>query len=226
MATREEILDFFDANAETYRFLSQMLLKELTQEAIDELSCAEWPEDTGNDHLDRGYDLLRRYFAFSEGDRRSQLAVEYARIFLAAGVYAREKETAVPYESVFTSEEHVVMGESRDQVVAWFAEDGFQVDPELHEPEDHLSFELEYLSVMNERAGSLLRANDRDGLALNVRRQASFIDAHLSNWIGPLASVASEYAKTAFYLGMLEVTQGALEQTRAMLGEIYEHLPR
>lgn len=226
MATREEILDFFDANAETYRFLSQMLLKELTQEAIDELSRAEWPKDTGNDHLDRGYDLLRRYFAFSEGDRRSQLAVEYARIFLAAGVYAREKETAVPYESVFTSEEHVVMGESRDKVVAWFAEDGFQVDPELHEPEDHLSFELEYLSVMNERAAALLRANDREGLARNVRRQACFIDDHLSNWIGPLSLVASEYAKTAFYLGMLEVAQGALEQTRAMLGEIYEHLPR
>lgn len=226
MATRDEILDFFDANAETYRFLSQMLIKELTQEAIDELAKAEWPADTGNAHLDRGYTLLRRYFAFSEGDRRSQLAVEYARIFLAAGVYAREEQTAVPYESVFTSEEHVVMGASRDDVVAWFAEDGFRVDPELHEPEDHLSFELEYLSVMNGRAAALLRENDREGLAENVRRQARFIDEHLLNWVGPLAEVAANFAKTAFYLGMLEVAQGALEQTRTLLGDLSEHLPR
>lgn len=226
MATRDEILDFFDANTETYRFLSQMLIKELTQEAIDELVEAEWPADTGNAHLDHGYTLLRRYFTFSEGDRRSQLAVEYARIFLAAGVYAREEQTAVPYESVFTSEEHVVMGASRDDVVAWFAEDGFQVDPELHEPEDHLSFELEYLSVMNERAAALLRANDRGGLAENVRRQARFIDEHLLNWVGTLAEVAAGFAKTAFYVGMLEVAQGALEQTRALLGDLYEHMPR
>ncbi len=226
MATREEILDFFDANVETYRFLSQMLIKELTQEAIDELAGAEWPADTGNAHLDRGYMLLRRYFTFSAGDRRSQLAVEYARIFLAAGVYANETQTAVPYESVFTSEEHIVMGASRDDVVAWFAEDGFQVDPELHEPEDHLSFELEYLSTMNERAGKLLRDNDREAFAENVRRQARFIDAHLLNWVGPLSEVAARFAKTTFYTGMLEVVQGALEQTRAMLGDLSDHLPR
>lgn len=225
MATREELLDFFDANAETYRFLSQMIVKELTQEAIDELAREQWPEDTGNANLDRGYDLLRRYFAFSEGDRRSQLAVEYARIFLAAGVYERGKRTAVPYESVFTSEERVVMGDARDGVVAWFAEDGFQVDPELHEPEDHLSFELEYLSVMNERAGALLRANDRSGLARNVRRQIAFVDEHLLNWVGELAVVAADFARTSFYLGMLDVAVGALEQTRAMLVDLREHLP-
>ena len=33
-----------------------------------------------------------------------------------------------------------------DDVVARFLEDGFQVNPDLHEPEDHLAFELEYLA--------------------------------------------------------------------------------
>ena len=226
MATRQEVIEFFDANAETYTFLSQMLFKELTAEAIDELAVQEWPEDTGNDHLDEGYRRLKRYFAFPGGDRRGQLAVEYARIFLAAGVYTREKRTAVPYESVFTGEEHAMMGVSRDEVVAWFVEDGFKVNPDLHEPEDHLAFELEYLATMNERAAALLRDKDRDGLERNVRRQVRFIDEHLLNWIEPLRLVAEQYAKSLFYPGMLLVAQGALEQTRALLVDLQEHLPR
>ena len=147
--TTEEMLEFLDANTETFTFLSQVFFKELTDEAIETLAAEAWPEHTGNAALDRGYNLLRRYFKFSAGDRRSQLAVEYARIFLAAGVYTQEKRSAVPYESVFTSIEHVVMGDSRDDVIDWFIQDGFKVNPDLHEPEDHISFELEYLAHMN-----------------------------------------------------------------------------
>lgn len=115
--TTEEMLEFLDANTETFTFLSQVFFKELTEEAIEALAAEAWPEHTGNAALDRGYNLLRRYFKFSAGDRRSQLAVGYARIFLAAGVYTQEKRSAVPYESVFTSIEHVVMGDSRDDVM-------------------------------------------------------------------------------------------------------------
>ncbi|MDO4291356.1 MAG: molecular chaperone TorD family protein [Eggerthellaceae bacterium] len=216
---RQEMLDFLNADAQTYRFLSQMFFKELNDEAIDALAAEEWPEDTGNAHLDRGYELLRRYFAFSGSDRRGQLAVEYARVFLAAGVFTREARTAVPYESVFTSEDRGMMGDARDDVAAHFAEDGFLVNPELHEPEDHVAFELEYLSVMSERAAKLLEEGERDAFARNVQRQIEFIEKHLLNWIGALHDAAKEYAKTTFYTGMLQVAWGALEQSLDMLRE-------
>ena len=134
--TTEEMLEFLDANVDTFTFLSQVFYKELTEEAIAELAEGQWPENTGNQALDRGYNLLRRYFKFSAGDRRSQLAVEYARIFLAAGVFSQERRSAVPYESVFTSEDHIMMGGTRDELIDWFIQDGFKVNPDLHEPED------------------------------------------------------------------------------------------
>ncbi len=221
----EDLIGFFDANAETFTFLSQVFFKELNDEAIEALAAEQWPERTGNDNLDRGYNLLRRYFKFSAADRRSQLAVEYARVFLAAGVHSSDTASAVPYESVFTGEEHAVMGDARDEVVRWFVEDGFKVNPDLHEPEDHLAFELEYVASMNAKASALLAAGEGASARKCACRQASFIEKHLLNWIGLLTAAAKASAKTTFYTGMLLVCAGALEQAHAALGEVADELP-
>lgn len=224
MITKQEFSEYLQASEQTYTFLSQMLFRELNEDAIAALKAQEWPRETGNATLDRGYAQVRRFFNFASADMRTQLAVEYARVFLAAGVFSREKMTAVPYESVFTSEEHLVMGESRDDVVRRFAADGFKVNPDLHEPEDHLSFELEYVSHMSARALELLAVGDFEALAANVARQVEFIDAHLLNWVGDLYETAREYAKTTFYTGMLLVAMGAAEQSRDLLAAVAEQL--
>ena len=212
-----ELREFLQANADNYKFLSQMMFKELNQETIKVLEQAQWPTDSDNAHLDRGYSYLRRYFKFSQGDRETQLACEYARIFLAAGIYGMDKQVACPYESIFTSEDHNVMGASRDSVRRIFREDGFLVNPGLHEPEDHLSFELEYLSTMNERALQLMDEGDTKGLQKNLSRQATFINQHLLNWVPDLLTMAKQFAKLSFYLGMLNICIGSLEQTLATL---------
>lgn len=221
--TGSYFVDYLQASADTYSFLSRMVFRELNEQAIQELAQEAWPADTGNEHLDMGYRYLRRYFHFSGADRQTQLAIEYARIFLAAGVYSKEKNTAVPYESVFTSEEHEMMGPTRLDVVRRFAEDGFQVNPNLHEPEDHLSFELEYMSTMSARAIALCKAQDAKALHANIARQLEFLEQHLLNWTPQLLEAAQRYAKTAFYLGMLNVMIGTFEQSQAILTDVREH---
>lgn len=224
MALNQEIIDYLADSADTYRFLSQMLFKELNDEAISAVAAIEFPEATGNAHLDEGYRLIRRYFKFSGSDRRTQLACEYARIFLAAGVYVKSDKTAIPYESVFTSPERIMMQASRDDVVRRFARDGFKVNPDLHEPEDHLSFELEYLAHMNDRAVALAEAGDAVGLRANFARQAAFIDEHILNWLPALTEAARGFAKLAFYLGMLLVAQGTAETCREALAELADEV--
>lgn len=226
MMTKAEFAEYLQASEQTYRFLSQMLFRELNEGAIAALKAQEWPRETGNETLDRGYAQVRRFFNFASSDIRTQLAVEYARVFLAAGVFGSDKLTAVPYESVFTSEEHLMMQASRDDVVRRFLADGFKVNPDLHEPEDHLSFELEYVSHMCAKAAEALEAGEADALAANVARQVEFIDAHLLNWLGDLYETAREYAKTTFYTGMLLVAMGAAEQSREVLCEVAGQLRR
>lgn len=224
MITKQEFTGYLAASEQTYTFLSQMLFRELNEEAIAALKGQEWPSEAGNETLDRGYAQVRRFFNFASTDIRTQLAVEYARVFLAAGVFGSDKMTAVPYESVFTSEGHLMMQASRDDVVRRFAADGFKVNPDLHEPEDHLAFELEYVAHMNRKAAELVEAGDAEALAANVARQVEFIDAHLLNWVGNLYETAREYAKTTFYTGMLLVVLGAAEQSRDLLAEVAEQL--
>ena len=224
MITKQEFTGYLAASEQTYTFLSQMLFRELNKEAIAALKGQEWPIETGNETLNRGYAQVRRFFNFASTDIRTQLAVEYARVFLAAGVFGSDKMTAVPYESVFTSEGHLMMQASRDDVVRRFAADGFKVNPDLHEPEDHLAFELEYVAHMNRKAAELVEAGDAEALAANVARQVEFIDAHLLNWVGNLYETARDYAKTTFYTGMLLVVLGAAEQSRDLLAEVAEQL--
>ena len=224
MITKQEFTGYLAASEQTYTFLSQMLFRELNEEAIAALKGQEWPSEMGNETLDRGYAQVRRFFNFASTDIRTQLAVEYARVFLAAGVFGSDKMTAVPYESVFTSEGHLMMQASRDDVVRRFAADGFKVNPDLHEPEDHLAFELEYVAHMNRKAAELVETGDAEALAANVARQVEFIDAHLLNWVGNLYETAREYAKTTFYTGMLLVVLGAAEQSRDLLAEVAEQL--
>ena len=224
MITKQELAGYLVASEQTYTFLSQMLFRELNEEAIAALKGQEWPSETGNETLDCGYAQVRRFFNFASTDIRTQLAVEYARVFLAAGVFGSDKMTAVPYESVFTSEGHLMMQASRDDVVRRFAADGFKVNPDLHEPEDHLAFELEYVAHMNRKAAELAETGDVEALAANVASQVEFIDAHLLNWVGNLYETAREYAKTTFYTGMLLVVLGAAEQSRDLLAEVAEQL--
>lgn len=219
MTPRSELGEFFEERAQTYLFLSQIFFKELTAEAIEQMAVAEYPTDCGNENLDQGYALIRRYFKFNSNDPRTQLACEYARIFLATSVFGKNNKVAVPYESVFTSEEGLVMQESRDEVVRIFAEDGFKIDPDLHEPDDHLAFELEYLSVMNARASQLLVGENWEELIRNIERQQSFVEAHLLNWLGDLTEIAQEYAQLTFYIGMLLITQGYLQESRTYLAQ-------
>lgn len=224
MALDQEIIDYVKDSAETYRFLSHMVFKELDAATIEAVAAIEFPAETGNEHLDEGYRLIRRYFNFSASDRRTQLACEYARIFLAAGVYVKSDKTAIPYESVFTSPERIMMQASRDDVVRRFARDGFKVNPALHEPEDHLAFELEFLAHLNDRAAVLAEAGDAAGLRANFARQVDFIETHILNWLPALTTAARGFAKLAFYPGMLLVAQGTAETCRETLTELADEL--
>jgi TorA maturation chaperone TorD len=211
--------EFFAERAVMYQFLSHIFFKELTEETIEELATAEYPEGFQNQNLDQGYRLIKRYFAFCGTDRRGQLACEYARIFLAAGVYTKTRYIAVPYESVFTSDEQLIMQDSRDDVALYYLEDGFKVNPDLHEPDDHLSFELEYLAHMNVRAAELTQAQNQASLSENIARQSAFIDTHMLNWLPDLTKTAQTYARSTFYIGVLLITTGYLEEAQRAFNE-------
>lgn len=224
MSDSKELREIFEERSQTYLFLSQIFYRELSTEVIEQLAHMDYRVESENENLKQGYRLLHRFFSFCENDARTQLAVEYARIFLSAGVYTENRQIAAPYESVFTSPERLMMQEARDDVYQIYLRDGFSVNPDRREPDDHLAFELEYLANLSSRTVIALEQDDVGELFSLVEKQSSFIAQHLLNWLPPLREAAGHFAQLTFYIGMLLVTEGYLQEDLKLLHELKTEL--
>lgn len=150
--------EFFENARDFYALLSSIFYLELTEEQIDGLAESGFSFPDDGSEMGDACAALRRYLARRGPSARQDLAVDYARIFLAAGVY--EGETAVPYESVFTSPEGLMMQDARDEVVRVYRRCGLKVPRDLNVPEDHLAFELEFMGRLSGRIAEALAVGE------------------------------------------------------------------
>ncbi|MBM7000884.1 molecular chaperone TorD family protein [bacterium] len=241
MVTPDELIDAMRARADAYRMFSSILLHELTQAQIDRLREAT-PSETGPAEIADGLATIRRYLRRAGADPRTDLAVDYARVFLSAGVY--DGRTAEPYESAFTSEDHLLYQESRDQVMRVYRENGFAVDPSLHMPEDHLGIEFEFLSRMADRTAEAVDTarSERDGRTSETPRgpapdaadeadpsetiarlattQADFVEQHVLNWIDELVDKVDEFAELPLYPAFMRMARQYARDDRDLMRQL------
>ena len=113
---REEVAAVNAARKGFYEFLASVYKLELTDEQIATVATQALPLD--DEYVGGGYAQVKEYLRHRDSGTRQELAVDYARVFLCAGMY--EQMTAPPYESVYTSEEHLLMQDARDAVLAFY----------------------------------------------------------------------------------------------------------
>lgn len=201
---------YFGDCAAMYRFFSSILLRELTAEQIEILASSDMDcPDDGSEAVE-GYRWLRTYLKRRGGNARQDLAVDYARVFLAAGTYVGD--TAVPYESVYLSEAKILMQEPRDEVVAIYRSCGFAVTEDLQVPEDHAGFEMEFMALLCDRIAE--KFGEGGFPAEELKIQKDFIEEHLLSWLPMLQERVDKYAELRFYPAMLRIAIGFLRQTR------------
>ncbi len=220
--TSEELACAMDHTAEFYRFASNVLLHEFTKEQIAQLKAMGVPEDASAEAAEQ-FATIKRYLAHCGADPRTDMAVDYARVFLSAGVY--DGLTAEPYESVFTSEDNLMMQDARDEVVSIYRSQSVAVDPELRMPEDHLGLELDFVSTMASRAAQAIRDADASGdsyekAACAIRVQHDFIESHILNWIDQLIEKVDEFAELPIYPALMRIIKIQAQQDRAFLEEV------
>ncbi|WP_158539802.1 molecular chaperone [Gordonibacter sp. 28C] len=203
-----ELRDEMRARANMYAFFSKVFLREFDDEELARLGSSDAVPPL-NERMADGSRRLARAVQVGGIDYRTRLAVEYARIFLSAGI--SEGTAAVPFESVYTSEDHLVMQDARDDVVALYRRHGLDVEPRLHTPEDHLGFEMEFLSTLAARSAEALSAGDDAAFAELARVQLGFLEGHVLNWIGDLAEDVEECAKDDFYPALMQIVIGYAE---------------
>lgn len=210
-AEREELasqlVEVNRGRASFYRMLAQLYFKELAAEQVKHLAGMDFSGMSGDDEtIAEGYADIRRYLRHANGGTRQELACDYAHTFLAAGNY--ETFAATPYESVFTSEMGLLMQEARDEVYKTFCSQHIQPDESLHLPEDHISFEFEFVATMLDRINDAI-LDGAFGHACELAQVVSdFHRDHQLNWIDDLCDSVDDVAQTRFYKGVGKVTRG------------------
>ena len=158
----------------TYALLARLYRVEVDQPLLDGLHATRFPAATGSTKANAGYRALAEYLSNIDERSTTELAVDFARVFIGYGVdsYA----AAFPFESVYTSEKRLKMQEARDEVLAIYHAYGLDKSSEWEESEDHVAAELEFMQVLCARTTEALKAGDEDKAAQLLQTQKKFLE--------------------------------------------------
>ena len=212
------IAEATERRAEIYGIISRIYRVEVNEEFLAELKETSFPAKTGNDKMDRGYRLISKYLSRPTEGMLLELDVDYARTYIGTGTDGYS--ASYPYESVYTSEQRLVMQEARDEVLAVYRASGLNKSEQWKDEEDHVALELQLEQILCERAAEALRKGDEDAAYQLFRTQRGFLKHHLLNWVPMMTADTRKFAKTDFYQGLSYLTEGFLAMDAEFLDEL------
>lgn len=198
-----------------YRLLGRFYRVEVDQTFLNQMKSMEFPAECVEKELVEGYRMLEHYLRGAGSDPLTDLAVDYAKAFLGAGI--AKGDVAYPYESVYTSPERLVMQDARDQVVAIYRSKGLNGAQGLDVPEDHVALELEFMVHLCHEAQDAIAASDWPAVSASLKEQESFLRQHLLNWIPDFCTDVQKCAETEFYQAAAKITNGYLRMEQVLV---------
>jgi len=220
------IIEVLMGRSASYRMLARLFFKPLNEDDIENLVsidlCARALELDGTGLLSEGFNDMGRALRKRHTGTRSQLGTDFTMCF--DGMEAVGDLVAVPYASVFLGTEALFYQEPRHEVYKIFQAEGVGVKSGIDLPEDHLTFELEFLALLSDRAVTALENDQHDEALRNLRISREFIEGSILTWIGLLAARAEKILKTRFYRGALKATQGYLDLDAQTITDLVEEI--
>jgi TorA maturation chaperone TorD len=119
---------------------------------------------------------------------------EFNRLFVGPGPLP-----APPYESVWRSEDRLLMQAATEAVRSVYRQHGVQ---NTHpEPDDHLAIELEFYDLLQQRVIS------GEAQKEHVAAQMQFLTEHLAAWVPAFAQAVETHTTSPFYRNLALVTR-------------------
>jgi TorA maturation chaperone TorD len=202
----------------TYGFFARLYRREVDQELLDEMCTMRFPVNTDNEDVDQGNRLFHGYLSSLWERSLTELAVDYAHVFLGNGVNAYS--AAYPFESVFSSSKRLLMQDARDEILAIYRACGIKPTESWKVGEDHISLELEFMQVLGQRALEALRSGDEGTAAEQLMTSYNFLMEHLVSWVPMFIAEIRKFAETDFYQALAFATTGFLTVDRELLEEL------
>ncbi len=206
------IAQFRSNVAEDLRVLAILHDREVTEDILKELVAAQFPDGLGlqlkTPDSREVCDFMRKTLADLKFPLESQqidvLAADFSAIYLTAAFKAS------PNESVWLTEEQLVCQEPMFQMREWYQRYGLGVENWRVRADDHLVFQLQFLSHLFKLDSELE----------TLKQIALFLDEHLLRWIKKFAAQVASHCETAFYAGVVLVTAQYLDELREVLAGI------
>lgn len=145
---------------------------------------------------------------------RIDLAADYNRLFLGMSA-----DPVSPYESVYTSEERMMMQEARDDMLRVYHELHLQKPKTFNLPEDHISLEFEVVAILAERIIEALENGNVEAADELLATTKDFESRHLA-WVNEFCDNVIKQATTSFYSGLAEMTTETIEADKELLAEL------
>lgn len=217
-----ELTKLISNRGSTYGFLARIYRVEVDQELLDQMARMGLSIKVDLPEISEGYRMLKGFLEHLTERTVTDLAVDYARIFLGAG--AKSGDGAYPYESVYTSPEGLVMQDARDQVFKLYREEGLDRAEELNEPEDHIAVELEFMSYLCQKTTEALKDGDKGGALGYLKKQNDFLEEHLMRWVPAFCDDVQRVALGDFYKAVANITIGYLSMEKDLIGELVDEI--
>ncbi|MBP2641157.1 MAG: cytoplasmic chaperone TorD [Firmicutes bacterium] len=209
-----ELEQLFSFRGAIYQLLSRFYRREMDQELLNQLHQLEFEADITLPEILEGNRLLKIFLAQMGENALTDLAVDYAKIFLGAGPTCGEG--AYPYESVYTSPDRLLMQNARDQAVAIYRSEDIRLEDSFNEPEDHIAIELTFMAYLCQKTSEAIRRNDEAAANSCLLKQRQFLQDHLLSWVPNFCADVQRIAATDFYKAIAMITYGFLIMDRDM----------
>ena len=204
----DELVEVLKGRREFYLALAGFYFKPLTQEQIDMMAQTDYSGfGVEEPLLEEGFNDITRYLRKRNTGTRQMLAVDFTSSF--GGAQTFKGNTAVPYASVYLSNEGLLSQRPRAEAFKVFKRNLLRVTDQ-NTPDDHLSFMLEFLSIMSDRAIEGIRGGHVEDARSCLKESYDFINNHILTWFDKFAESALFLIKARFYRGVLKVTKGYL----------------
>jgi len=192
-----------------YLILSRLYFMEVTAEQLDQMRLEE---HSFEGYLEGFQELLQKN---DTETLRRELAADFAALFLGLSAHP-----VAPYESVYTSEEKLLMQDARDAVVREYQSESLlpsKIQGADSVPEDHISFELEYMAALCQKPCSCSQSDGTCGGAYILKKQLNFLEEHLLKWVPKLCDDVFQRARTSFYQSVAAMTKDFLKEEKEYL---------
>lgn len=173
----------------------------------------EWPLRPDVPATARGLRLLRD--ALAEADMPALLKAlhdDYVTLFVGP-----QHVAAPPWESVYLSRDHLLFDVQTLQVRSAYALFGLQISQLDREPDDHIGFELLFLSHLAAEAAQALEHRNAAEAARCLSAARTFLDTHPQQWANLFVERLERHAQTGYYRGLGQLLLGSLSALDALL---------